>query len=282
MKTDFVKTENKKTFSVNGEDCYCSISTGLLISKDGKTVALNNYGKVGDILPVLQDASGPYVINKAGKRIDTGYAVAEACLFPYPGDGPKKAKRLDGNEMNTAAENLMWVPDLVPYTRSTSPVKRVDWMGRSALVTTAGKVIDGGMELPVEDHYHDTPTDCDRFLYKPFVEVGGLQLPMDDLMAAAGYVGGDPTGMKCPKVLHVDNDMMNFDSGNLVWAERSSPEYEDYIEAIIATCKMNSDKANAGKDVPEKWFLPPYCPKEYYNWKASGKYGGKKGGKPFI
>ena len=76
--------------------------------------------------------------------------------------------------------------------------------------------------------------------------------------------------------------MMNFDSGNLVWAERSSPEYEDYIEAIIATCKMNSDKANAGKDVPEKWFMPPFCPKEYYNWKASGKYGGKKGGKPFI
>ena len=64
----YVNIGNKKTVPVNGNDCYFSIGTGLLISKDGKTVALNNFGKVGDILPVLQDASGPYVINKDEKR----------------------------------------------------------------------------------------------------------------------------------------------------------------------------------------------------------------------
>ena len=189
----YVNIGNKKTVPVNGNDCYFSIGTGLLISKDGKTVALNNFGKVGDILPVLQDASGPYVINKDEKRIDTGYAVADACLFPYPGDGPKKAKRLDGNVMNTDADNLMWVPDLDSYTQSEVMLKRVEWMGRNVTVLRTGKVMDGGMVLPVEDHYHDNTTDCERFLYKPFVKVNGLNLPVDDLMAAAGFVGGDPS-----------------------------------------------------------------------------------------
>ena len=278
----YVNLGNKKSVPISGEDGYFSIGTGLIISKDGKTVALNNYGKVGDILPVLQDASGPYVINKDGKRIDTGYAVADACLFPYPGDGPKKAKRLDGNVMNTDADNLMWVPDLDSYTQSEVMLKRVEWMGRNVTVLRTGKVMDGGMVLPVEDHYHDNTTDCERFLYKPFVKVNGLNLPVDDLMAAAGFVGGDPSGMKCPKVLHKDYDMMNFDAGNLEWAELSGADYQNYVDAVIATCRMKSDNVNAGKTVPEKWFMPPYCPKEYFNWKASGKYGGKKGGKPFV
>lgn len=265
---------NKKIYSINGEDGCCSISSGVIISSDGKTVAVNNYGQVGATLPVLTDADGPYVNNRQNKRIDTGYAVAEAWNYAYPGDGPKKAERRDGNIMNTSADNLKWVPDLLPYTQNTSYLKRVEWMGRQVTVYKSGKVMAGGLDLPVEDHYHDAATDCDRFLYKPFVKAGGLQLPMDDLMAAASYVGGDPTGMWCPKVLHKDFDMMNYDACNLEWAERSCPEYEDYIDACIETMKAKSAIINAGKDVPDTWFRPPYCPKEYYNWKASGRFGG--------
>ena len=278
--TIFLNIGNKKTVPLNGNDCYFSISTGLLISKDGKTVALNNYGQPGNTLTVLQDASGPYVINKSGKRIDTGYAVADACLFPYPGDGPKKAKRLDGNVMNTDADNLMWVPDLDSYAQTGAILKRVEMSERNVTVLRSGKVMEGGVELPVEDHYHDASTDCDRFTYKPFVVVGGLNLPVDDLMATAGFVGGDPSGMKCPKVLHKDHDMLNFNADNLEWAELSGKEYQDYVNDIIATCRAKSDIANAGKTVPDKWFMPPYCPKEYFNWKASGKYGGGKKGNP--
>lgn len=270
----------RKNYIINGTDCQCSTSSGLMISKDGKTVALNNFGKPGDTLTILQDASGPYVNNKAGERIDIGDAVADAWLNKYPGNGPKKVKYLDGNVMNTDADNLKWIPDLTPYTQSGVILKRVSWMGRTVTVTKTGKAMAGGVELPVEDHYHDDTFDAERYLYYPFVKVGGLQLPMDDLMAAASFIGGDPAGMTCPMVLHKDYDMMNFDSSNLEWVERSSPEYEDYINAMIATNRVKSDIANPDKDIPEKWFMPPYCPKEYFNWKASGKYGGGKKGKP--
>ena len=265
---------NKKHYSVNGEDCCCSISGGVIISQDGKTVAINDFGKPGNCLNVQTDSTGPYVINRQGARIDTGYAVAEAWNFQYPGDGPRKAVRKDGNVLNTSADNLKWVPDLDPYVPASAPLKRVEWMGRQITVFKTGKVKAGGNDLPIEDHYHDSATDCDRYLYKPFVMAGGLQLPMDDLMAAASYVGGDPTGMKCPKVLHKDFDMMNFDSSNLEWKEFSSPEYQEYIDAMIATNQEKSERTNNGKDVPDKWFLPPFCPKEYYNYKASGRFGG--------
>ena len=104
----------RKNYIINGTDCQCSTSSGLMISKDGKTVALNNFGKPGDTLTILQDASGPYVNNKAGERIDIGDAVADAWLNKYPGNGPKKVKYLDGNVMNTDADNLKWIPDLTP------------------------------------------------------------------------------------------------------------------------------------------------------------------------
>ena len=263
-----------KIYSVNGVDCKCSISAGVIISQDGKTVAVNDYGKLGAILSILTDANGPHVINRQGKRIDTGYAVCEAWNNVYPGDGPRKVERRDGNIMNTTADNLKWVPDLVPYAQTLSPLKRVEWMGRQVTVLKNGKVMAGGEDLPVEDHYHDDATDCDRFLYKPFVKAGGLQLSVDDLMAVASYVGGDPAGMKCPKVLHIDFDMMNFNSDNLVWREFSSSDYQEYIEAMITTCKAKSDIANMGKDAPDNWFRPPFCAKEYYNYKASGRFGG--------
>ena len=263
-----------KIYNVNGVDCKCSISAGLIISQDGKTVAINNFGQVGTVLTIRTDADGPYVINRLKQRVNIADAVCDAWFHKYPGDGPSKVEHRDGNIMNTFADNLKWVPNLLPYTQSTSLLKRVEWIGRQVTVYKSGKVMAGGLELPVEDHYHDAATDCERFLQKPFVKAGGLQLPMDDLMAAACYVSGDPTGMWCPKVLHKDFDMMNYDACNLEWAERSCPDYEDYIDACIETMKAKSEIANPGKEVPENWFRPPYCPKEYYNWKASGKYGG--------
>lgn len=266
----------RKEYNVNGTICHCSITGRVLISEDGRTIADNHYGQPGEILTVQNDSTGPYIINSAGNRIDVGFAVAEAWLNQYPGDGPKRAKRLDGNVMNVSADNLKWEPDLDGYTQTTSLLRRVEWMGQSVSVCKNGKVMSGALELPLEDHYYVSECDCERYLYKPFVLLGKIQLPVDDLMAVAGYVGGSPVGMKCPKVLHKDFDMENYDSGNLEWTEFSSPRYQDYIEAMITINKMKSDITNAGKIVPDKFFLPPYCPKEYFNYKASGMTWGKK------
>lgn len=265
-----------KTYSINGVDCRCSISAGILISQDGKIAALNDYGNVGTVLSVQTDAEGPYVINREGRRIDIGYMVAEAWGLRYPGDGPRKVERMDGNIMNTQLGNLKWVPELTPYSTSTAPLKRIEWMGKTVTVFKTGNVKHKGVDLSVEDHYHDMVTDCDHFVHKPFLKVAGVQLSMDDVMAAASYVGGDPSGMTCPMVLHIDFDPLNFDSNNLLWAERTSEEYMEYIEAYIDAWRAKSALVNAGKNVPEYWFRPPFCPKEYQNWKANKKFGRRK------
>lgn len=267
---------NRKQYLINGVACQCSITGSAMVSEDGKTVASNDYGKVGNSLSVLNDADGPYFINRFGKRIDLGFSVMEAWGNMAPFDGPRKAVRIDGNMMNCAASNLKWAPDAIPATQPTTILKRVEWMGQSVTVYRNGTVESGGKSLAVEDHYMDPVTQFSRFLYKPFVLVGKVQLPMDDLMAAAGFVSGNPQGMKCPKVLHKDFDMLNYDASNLEWAEFSGQDFQDYINAMISTCKAKSDACNQGAQVPETWFRPPYCPKEYYNYKACGKFGGYK------
>jgi len=268
--------KNGKILSINGVDCSCSILGRVWISEDGAVVAPNEYGKAGGPLPVMNDTDGPFVVPRFGTKLRTATAVNDAWNDAYPGDGPKKVIYRDKNVMNTHKDNLKWGPDLCPYTQTTSFLKKVSWMGQDVTVYKSGKVMYKGTELPLQDHYHDTSHDCERFAYKPFVLAGKLQLGMDDLMAAACFVGGDPTGMMCPKVLHKDHDMLNFDSGNLEWAEFSSPEYQDYISDMIYTCQGKSNEANPGKDVPPEWFRGPYCGREYYNYKASGKYGKSK------
>lgn len=268
---------NRKVYLVNNIECHCSITGGIMISEDGKTIALNNYGKVGDELTIQNDASGPYVINRLGKRIDVGYAVAEAWLNAYPGDGPKKAERIDGNIMNCAASNLKWMPDFDAITPDTGGfLKRVNMLGQDVVVYRTGKVMLGSLELDIKDSYHDEATDCERFLFKPYASSGKTQLPMDDLMAYAGFVSGSPAGMKCPKVLHINYDVMDFNASNLVWAEFSSPDFQNYLSAVIETNLAKSAVANAGKIVPDNWFRIPFCPKEYFNYKASGMFGHKK------
>lgn len=262
-----------KIIPINGVDCSCSILGRVWISDDGSIVASNDYGKVGDVLPIMKDAEGPYVVPRYGTKLHTALAVNDAWNDTYPGDGPKKVAFKDGNVMNTHKDNIRWEPDLCPYTQTTSFLKKVSWMGQDVTVYKSGKVMYKGSELPLLDHYHDTSHGCERFVYKPYVLASKLQLSVDDIMAAACYVGGDPSGMMCPKVLHKDHDMLNYDSENLEWAEFSSPEYQDYIADMIATCQGKSAATNPGKDVPPEWFRGPYCGKSYYNYKAGGKNG---------
>ena len=51
---------------------------------------------------------------------------------------------------------------------------------------------------------------------------------MDDLMATAGYVSGEKYDLKCPVILHKDNNPMNFDTDNLEYVEADNPRCLDH------------------------------------------------------
>ena len=53
---------------------------------------------------------------------------------------------------------------------------------------------------------------------------------MDNLMAEAEFVEGDKSMLRRPKVLHKDQNYLNFNSSNLKWVEEDSQEYQDYMK----------------------------------------------------
>lgn len=46
--------------------------------------------------------------------------------------------------------------------------------------------------------------------------------------------------MSNPRVLHKDQDYLNYNSSNLEWAEEDSPEYQTYVQhVVVSTSSVN-------------------------------------------
>lgn len=51
---------------------------------------------------------------------------------------------------------------------------------------------------------------------------------VDDLMAKAGFVAGDPSQFSSPVVYHKDGNRLNCSAENLEWCDSSDQKYIDY------------------------------------------------------
>ena len=59
---------------------------------------------------------------------------------------------------------------------------------------------------------------------------------VDDLMNAAGYVGGEKYDLANPVILHKDYNPTNFDSSNLEWVDAIDPRYIEYQKKVEECC----------------------------------------------
>ncbi len=95
-----------------------------------------------------------------------------------------------------------------------------------------GTIKRNGKKLFQHDCVGDSDTDrivnVDAFIevYKNYSHPAHYKV--DDLMAKAGFVSGDPSHFNSPVVYHKDGDRKNCRADNLEWMESDDPRYIDY------------------------------------------------------
>lgn len=127
-------------------------------------------------------------------------------------------------------------------------------------INEKGEVFQNGKQLTQSDHMYDSDTDLSVCI-GPHVNVDDKRsiyrkrVFLDDLVSAAGYVQGTKTGKTDPAILHKDHDRNNYESSNLEWVEKDSPEYASYRKDEIEQIKKRNDELNPNKGFPD--FMQP-------------------------
>ena len=127
-------------------------------------------------------------------------------------------------------------------------------------VNDKGEVYQNGKQLTQSDEMYDSDTDL-FVCINPFVYVHDKRsihqkrIHMDDLVEAANHVQGTKVGKTNPVILHKDHDRNNYESSNLEWVEKNSPEYASYRQDEIAQIRKRNAELNPNKSFPS--FMQP-------------------------
>lgn len=244
---------------------------GLSVSEDGKTV-LRQYEKDygSSILPkrppkklTIQKVTNgyPYVNTWDYGSLMIDELVATCFCPPCPGSDYELVHK-DGNSGNCHYQNLEWRKKQ-PVQQSTqhTTAKSIK-LPNGLTVHRNGNVYDKKEKLTMSISHFDRDTGLEwshtpkvyYFRLNRWNRMERKTCDMDALMAAAGYVAGERSDFTNPRILHKDNDWLNFKSDNLEWCDQSDPRYNDYIRK--QTEAMNAwNKAN-NKDFPDDWLRP--------------------------
>ncbi len=241
---------------------------GLSVSEDGKTV-LRSYDKDQSSsglskrppkrLTVQTDKDGnSFVATRDYGKLMVDVMVATCYCPPCP--HPQSDYELvhkDGNPSNCHFQNLEWrkkqmASQTTPHTTANS--KKI---ANGLTIHKDGTVYDGREKLSLSISHYDPDIDLE-LSHEPKIEYfrqnrwnqrERKKEDMDNLMSQAGYVDGERADYKNPRVLHKDEDWLNFKSDNLEWCDKDDPHYQKYLTKKIAD--MNQWNQDNNKDFPD-------------------------------
>lgn len=220
--------------TINGINVRYCRKYNVWINKEG-TYAYREYkdSTMNCPLRIHKRTNGSQYLNtKSHGEIPLDETVA-ICFKPTPQDGNKYVLiHKSGNLSCNHVDNLEWKQ--VP---TFSPTQKTRTLSNGLKVNQDGTILDKGKKLSVGKSVGDQDTNRSCVPVEPFVRYyrknryGSTveeKKEIDDLMAEAGFVGGDKSSMSKPKILHKDGNYLNFNSSNLQWVEEGSQEFQDY------------------------------------------------------
>lgn len=241
-------SKNEKNW--NGLRMRKHIASFTWISEDGKNAEVffidKTTGKENHFTrKIMSEPSGRKYIHDKNKAIYYIDEMVATCFLP-PGNGLVLIHK-DGNIANDHYKNLDWQvpfgkihsvpggPTLKTQSLNTSlpqPIKNIVTvtLSNGLTITEKGEVFQNGKKLEVKEYKN---IDGIQKKFPPYVEYTGSnkaikRLSVDTIMSKAGLISGDRSKLQHPRILHKDNDPLNFDSYNLEWVEDSDPRYQIY------------------------------------------------------
>ncbi len=213
----------------------------------------------GSELTIETDSDGYKFVDSGFCNVYLDDAVAKGFLKVPAAYEAYYVKHIDGDPGNCSKDNLQWVTvdEKVLTTAKTVFFDEGSYITRDGeLVIKKGKVIE---RAQIRDRWLDT--DLDRvwvyeipqaFTYE--TDVWGPDMyDIEECMAKAGYIGGNKNDLKKPVILHIDGDVSNFRSDNLLWVEEDDPRYVQFKADCLQRQKDLIKKYNKGYTLPDNW-----------------------------
>ena len=241
-----------------GAKCRYYRDRFVWVSYSGNLLAYNYKGKTSYPKKEVHPNGRMYVKNAIGAMVYIDEAVIKCWCPPCPNDGKKYVvNHIDGDLTNNYYKNLEWVP--YHYRHTTTDSVDIIYDGNRLNVSRDGTIKMDGTEVNIKYQIFDP--DVGLFWYcGPKVNIpksgfyNGYPEDVDEIMKAAGYVQGDDADMKCPKVIHKDNDWCNWRSDNLEFVEADDPLYQKYLDMKVEIRKQKIVELNPGKPLPSNYY----------------------------
>ncbi len=243
-------------------------ANGCFVSIDGKHVERDYIDKNTGIKKTYEptiytgSASCEEFVEINGKRTN----IAEMVLTCYGSPSQKKVLKQiihhkDGDFSNNNLRNLEWIEDnpsnramieaeIVAYRkmRQEKAYKKL-----KIKATALGDITQNGKKLSVRHSLYDSDVDWFSYFDSAWVEYEyknswgryeSKSISVDLVMNDFGFVSGDKTQFTTPVVLHLDNDLLNFNSSNLEWCDETDPRYVKYMVETKYRSLQEEIKAN--------------------------------------
>ena len=248
-----------KTVIIDGVSCRYFIKGRIYISRDGKVAGMKygiKYSKpVIKQIKIKTDDAGKYIKKPNGPRVPIDLAVITCYCPPKPMDNKRyRINHKDGDAMNCDASNLEWV--IQPYEHTDALSINLRCYGNIVTVFKDGHVEQDGKPMTIYDSMYDSDVDLEVWM-PPHIQVPRphsifhARVYLSDLMEKAGYIQGDDSVLKNPKILHIDYDMMNCSSDNLMWVEGDDERLNTYYARKKEDGHKRNIELNPGEYIPD-------------------------------
>lgn len=250
--------------TMDGKKVRHCIKYNVWVNRDGTYAAREYRNTIGGMysrkLIIYTRADGSrFLDTQKPCIIPLDEAVAICYCRPKPSDGKNYVLvHKDGKLGNCNASNLEWQlsgPAMKRFKQTDTKRK----LENSLVVRSDGSIFDKGKKLYLVTSVGDADTDRSCVAVEPFVRYyrtnryktsDECHRTIDELMAHAEFIDGDDSSMSRPKILHKDENYLNFNSSNLVWIEEDSPEYQSYIKKKQEDMDQLTIKGNPGHSNP--------------------------------
>lgn len=209
---------------------------------------------------------------------------------PKPKDGKRYVvHHKDWNFENDHKNNLEWVEETPEYLAQRAAkmkeylrVKRLQWYKhrkisvdeKRGIIKQDGQVVtiyNSFSDRDLDYLFHTTTPKVDYTYTVKYANSGQTRyetasLEVDKVMADFGLVFGNKDNLTEPVILHVNHDFLDFTPYNLIWCEKSDPDYIEYRKKAWED-KLAQDKKSNGRWLsPSEWNVLYGGIDDYQDW----------------